>query len=314
MSAIFSSRPAIDLLFRVMETRGTQIAGATLTEYFPRAAETLLASGLLMPHGHVPVVAAMDAYEDEPMQAVWSAEHKSYGYLNSVGRWVRVDEREIAAYRVDYGRTFTTMLVPFERHGPAKPVALIADHLWDIGTIRIPGAKAPVPVWFGRRLGDPQIWAKIAGFAERRPATEMRVILTSTRGDRLPMAPDRRHALVAVSDVLEAADGLTISPQILAARVFPDQVQRRQPIDHSEDFGIVWLRDETFMFRGDKQRRLLEQLFGAYWAGSPVCRTSAVLFEAGYEDKTNSLAKAFGKREDWRQFIKYDDGNCWIDP
>ena len=314
MSTTSSSERAIDLLFRVMEARGTQIAGATLTEYFLRAAETLLASGLLVTHGHVPVVAAMDDYEDEPMPAVWSPEHRAFGYHNSVGRWISIDESEIAAYRVDYARVLAAMLMPFERQGPAKPTALVADHLWDVGAISVPGGKAAVPVWFGRRLGDPQVWAQVVSLAERRPATGMRVILTSTRGDRLPVGPDRRHVLVSVADVLEAADRLAISPQMLAARMFPDQVRRRHPIDHSDDCGIVWLRDETFMFRGDKQRRMLEQLFGAYWSGSRVCRTSAVLFEAGYEDKTNSLAKAFGKREDWRRFIKYDDGNCWIEP
>jgi len=51
------SKPAVDLLFRVMEAGGKQIGGATLTNYFPRAAKTLLASGLLVPRDHVPVVA-----------------------------------------------------------------------------------------------------------------------------------------------------------------------------------------------------------------------------------------------------------------
>ena len=315
MPRTLSSKPAIDLLFRMMEARGTQIGGATLTNYFPRAAETLLASGLLVPRDHVPVVAAMDDYEDEPMPAVWSPEQQTFGYRNSVGRWVRIDKPEVAAYRVDYGRAIAAMLVPFERKGPAKPTALLADHLWDIGTLRIPGGKTPVSAWFGRRLGDPQVWARVADLIERRPASETRVMLASTRGDRLPQTPNRRCVLVSVADVLEAPDRLAISPRVLAARVFPGQVQRRHPIDHSDDFGIVWLQDETFMFRGDKQRRLLEQLFGAYWSGgTPECRTSVVLFEAGYKDKTNSLGKAFGKRNDWRRFIKYDDGNCWIAP
>ena len=314
MTATWSSKPAIELLFRVMEARGTTVAGATLTEYFPRAAETLLASGLLVPQGHVPVVAAMDDYEDEPMPAAWSAEHRGFGYHNNVGRWVSLDDTEIAAYRIDYARVLAAMLLPFERQGAANPTALIPDHLWDIGTIRIPGAKAAVPVWFGRRLGDPQVWARLADLLERRPSSETRVVLTSTRGDRLEKPPNRRCALVSVADVLEAPDGLAISPRVLAARVFPGHVQRRQPIDHSEDYGIVWLRDETLRFRGDKQRRLLEQLFEAYWSGTPVLRVSAVLSEAGFSDKTNSLSKAFSGRDDWQKFIRQSEGNCWIEP
>lgn len=313
MSAIPLSKPAIDLLFRVLEARGTQIAGATLTEYFPQAAKTLLASGLLLPHGHVPIVTAMDAYEDEPIPAVWSPDHRAFGYHNSAGRWIEIEECAIAAYHVDHARLFAAMLLSFERQGSAGATTLIADHLWDVGAIRISGARKPVPVWFGRRLTDPQLWAQISNLAERKPPAETRVILTSTRGDRLPPAPDRRHVLVAVADVLEAADRLVISPHTLPKRVFPDQIRRRLPIDHSDDYGIVWLGDETFKFRGHNHRNLLELLFKAYWAKRPVLRVIPTLSEAGFSDKTNSLSKAFSGRDDWQRFIKHSEGNCWIE-
>ncbi|MCX8999151.1 hypothetical protein NOF55_18765 [Rhizobiaceae bacterium BDR2-2] len=313
MSATSLNKASIDLLFKVLEARGTQIAGATLTEYFPRAAETLLASGLLAARGQVPVVAAMDAHEDEPIPAVWSSERKAFGYLNSVGRWIEIEEGAISAYQVDHARMFAAMLMPFERQGSAKMTPLIPDHLWDIGSIRMAGARTPVPVWFGRRLGDPHVWSQVGVLVGRRPATERRIILTSTRGDRLPAAPDRRHALVAAEDVLETPDRLAISPRVLAARVYPEQAQRRYPIDYSDDFGTVWLRDETFEFRGDKHRKLLEQLFDAYWAGKPVLRVTVTLAEAGFSDKTNSLSKAFSGRDDWQKFIRQSEGNCWIE-
>ena len=62
------------------------------------------------------------------------------------------------------------------------------------------------------------------------------------------------------------------------------------------------------------RRVCLGLLFDAYWSGSPVCRTAVVLFEAGYGDSTNAFSKVFSGRDDWRSFIKYGDGNCWIEP
>ena len=56
----------------------------------------LLEAKLLIASGHVPVIAGMDDYEDEPIEASWSPVVKSYGYLDSVGRWIQVDEQEIA--------------------------------------------------------------------------------------------------------------------------------------------------------------------------------------------------------------------------
>lgn len=311
---MFLSKRAIDLLLRVMEARSASAQGATLHQVSPRATDMLLEAKLLIASGHVPVIAGMDDYEDEPIEAIWSPELKSFGYYDSVGRWIVLNERAIAAYRVDYQRALAAMLMPFERQGPSAPQPLIKDQLWDLGTIKLASAKAPVPIWFGRRLGNPSTWSQMIGLIERRPVAEKRIILTSTRGDRILPAPNTRHVIVSVADVLNDQGKLAISSQVLGARMFPEEVQRRLPIDHSEDCGIVWLKGETLMFRGDKQRLLLKQLFDEYWSGSPVCRTSAILFEAGYKDQTNSLAKAFGKRRDWQRFIKYDDGNCWIEP
>lgn len=308
------SKRAIDLLLRAMEARSASVQGATLHQIAPRATEMLLEAKLLVAGARVPVVAAMDDYEDEPVEATWSPELKSFGYHDSVGRWVHVDEREIAAYRVDYGLALAKMLVAFERAGPPRPAPLIDGTVWDTGTIRLAGAKAPVPVWFARRLGDPAAWSKVEGLIERRPPEENRIILTSTPGDRIPATTQRRNHIINVSDVTKSPGTLTISPQVLGARVFPGQVQHRFPIDNSEDCGFVWLRGEKLTFGGDKQRLLLQLLFAAYWARSPILRIASVLENAGYSGQVNTLKKAFGRREDWRRFINYDDGNCWIEP
>lgn len=308
------TKGAVDLLLQVMETRTAKVQGATLRQVASRAADQLLEAALLVASGRIPVVAAMDDYEDEPIMAEWCAVRRQHGYHDSVGRWVPVDAREIAAYGVDYPFAIAKMLVAFDRTGPPRPQSLIDEHVWDFGTIRLAGAKAPVPIWFARRLSDPTVWVKIEGLFERRPTDEVRIVLTSTLGDRIPVGTNKRNLVISVSDVLSAPGKLAISPLVLGARVFPGEVQRRFPIDHSEDCGIVWLRGEAIIFSGDKQRQLLQLLFEAYWSKSPVRRIAVLVEEIGYGGKVNSLAKAFGRRDDWRCFIKYDDGNCWIEP
>ena len=297
-----------------METRAGKVQVATLRQVASRAADKLLEARLLVATGRIPVVAAMDGYEDEPIPAEWCPERGQYGYRNSVGRWITVEAGEIAACVVDFPLAFAKMLVAFERAGPSRPSPLIDGFVWDVGTIRLAGAKSPVPVWFARRLSDPAVWTRLDALLERRPPEEVRVILTSTPGDRIPITPNKRNVIVGVADVLGTPGKLAISPQSLGARVFPGQVQRRFPIDHSEECGLVWHRGETLTFGGDKQRRLLQILFAAYWSKSPVLRIAAVLEEAGYGSQVNTLKKAFGRRDDWQRFIRFDDGNCWIDP
>lgn len=304
----------IDLLLRAMEARSPFLQVSALHQVSRAATEALITAKLLVPSGHVPVVAGMDDYEDEPIEANWSAELKSFGYHDSTGRWVKVANQDIAACKVDYGLAIAKMLVAFERAGPSRPTTLNADLIWDVGTIKLAGAKAPVPVWFARRLSDPRVWVQLEALIARKPPHEIRIILTSTVGGRIPETSQKRNHIISVADVASDPTKLAISPQVLGARVFPGQAQRRFPIDHSDDCGLVWHGDKTLSFGGDKQRLLLQILFAAYWSGSPVLRVAAVLEEAGYGGQVNSLKKAFGRRDDWQTFIRFDDGNCWIEP
>jgi hypothetical protein len=78
------SKRAIDLLLRAMEARSMSLQTLALHQISRRATDALTAAAkLLVPKGHVPVVAGMDDYEDEPVEATWSAELKSYGYHDS---------------------------------------------------------------------------------------------------------------------------------------------------------------------------------------------------------------------------------------
>ncbi|WP_137703154.1 hypothetical protein [Marimonas lutisalis] len=297
-----------------MEARSPSLQVSALDQVSRAATDALLKANLLVPSGHVPVVAGMDDYEDEPFEATWSAKLQSYGYHDSTGRWITVTDQDIAACRIDYGLALAKMLVAFERAGPSRPTPLIADLIFDAGTIKLAGAKAPVPFWFARRLNDPGVWAQLEARIARKPPQEIRIILTSTPGERIPETSQKRNHIINVADVASDPAKLAISPQILGARVFPGQAQRRFPIDHSDDCGLVWHGDKTLSFGGDKQRLLLQILFAAYWSGSPVLRVAAVLEEAGYGGQVNSLKKAFGRRDDWQTFIRFDDGNCWIEP
>lgn len=307
------TKQAVDLLLRVMETRAAKVQTATLRQLAPRATDELLGAKLLVASGHIPVVTAMDAFEDEPIPAEWCAERRQFGYHNNVGRWVVVDADELAALAVDYGLALAKMLVAFERGGPSRPTPRIPDLVWEVGTIKLTGAKAPVPIWFARRLADPGVWTQLEALTARRPPQEIRIILTSTSGERIPETTQKRNHVINVADVAGDLAKLAISPQALAARVFPGRAQRRFPIDHSDDYGVVYVHDEEFKFRGLRHRDFLAIIFDAYWSGRPVCRTITALSDAGFSEKTNCLSKAFSGRTDWQTFIKYDEGNCWIE-
>ena len=63
------SKRAIDLLLRAMEARSMSLQTSTLHQVSRSATDALIGAKLLVPSGHVPVVAGMDDYEDEPIEA-----------------------------------------------------------------------------------------------------------------------------------------------------------------------------------------------------------------------------------------------------
>ncbi len=206
------------MLLQVMETRAAKVQASVLRQVSPRATDQLLEAKLMVASGHIPVVTAMDDYEDEPIPAEWCADRRQYGYNNSIGRWVAVDVEEIAALTVNYQSIFNKMLFDFDRIASERLISLIDSVAWDIGTIQLKGAKSPVPVWFARRLSDPAVWRKVGALLERRPPGEVRVILTSTPGDRLPVAASKKDIIISVTDVAKAPGKLAISPQAVGAR------------------------------------------------------------------------------------------------
>ena len=190
------TKTAVDLLLQAMETRAGKVQVATLRQVAARVADMLLEARLLVATGHIPVVATMDGYEDEPIPAEWCPERGQYGYRDSVGRWITVEAGEIAACTVDYPLAFARMLVAFERAGPSRPSPLIDGLVWDVGTIRLTGAKSPVPVWFARRLADPAVWTRLDALLERRSPEGQRQQGRDDRGGAGPglvRAPEFRE-------------------------------------------------------------------------------------------------------------------------
>ena len=73
-------------------------------------------------------------------------------------------------------------------------------------------------------------WHAIGEAAARRPSSGMRILLTSTPGRRIQGRSLPGHLIVSIDDVLDHNDPLSISPDILAARLegtSPTEIQSR---------------------------------------------------------------------------------------
>lgn len=172
--ARFAHKGAVDLLLQILESRNARMSGAILRANFGEAADVLFAYDLLIKVGQTNIVAGMDDYEDLPTRVEWSSERESHGYHGSNGKWVSVSADEIALYGVKMPAFLVQMLVKCEQITPHAKAPLIADILWDLGTVKLEARGKPISVWFARRLFDDGHRGKVQEIAAIR-LSRMRV-------------------------------------------------------------------------------------------------------------------------------------------
>lgn len=294
-----------------METPDAVITGSVLDGYYGRVAPELKSIGILQPKDHLRVTTSLADHEDEPVKLTWSAEHRAYGYFSPSAGWVIVPGEQLATFRVAFEKLFDQLLGRLDLSPRSSPIALVADLLWEAGELRLPGRSRRVPLWIGRRFGDPMVWNRFADTVRTRPAPGLRIVISLTPTDRLPAHVHLGHSLIAVRDVADQS-GLIVDPDLLAARVASGSQQSDDPIRMAADGASITVCGKRYAFSGSKQRAIIRQLYEAWHAGSPEILTAQVLEAAGYSDSVNTLAKAFSRRTDWRDFIKEEHGRCWM--
>ena len=172
------------------------------------------------------------------------------------------------------------MLVAFERAGPSRPTPLIDGSR--LGRWHHQACRTRRPLCRSGLRGGSAILRsgrRVEALFERRPPEEVRIILTSTPGDRIPVTTHKRNIVISVADVLGDPGKLAISPQVLGcagvSRVRCSAVSRSTI---RRTAGSSGCRSETlYRSRATSSGSSFGLLFDAYWSGSPVLRTSAVL-------------------------------------
>lgn len=208
--ALIADEGAVDLLFRILESSNARMSGAIMRASFDESFSVLLELGLLTLAGQTDVVPAMDDYEDEPTRVEWSPDRESHGYFGSSGKWVSVPAEYLNLYSVKMPAFLTQLLVRCERVTPPARDPLVADILWDLGTVKLEARGKPVSIWFARRLFDDRHRGQVEAMAAKRPPAEVRVIVTTTDGCADIQAPG--HLTVTLRDVVEAASGFVVDP------------------------------------------------------------------------------------------------------
>jgi hypothetical protein len=301
-------RQAIEVLLSALEAPRPALSAAALQSFPAQVGAQLIAAALIKPDGHESVGTALTDHDDVPVMLTWSADHRGFGYFSPTAGWISVPHADIASYSIDVSGVMSALTAKMHFSTRSAPTVLIADHLWEIGKTRFGQRTHQTPIMFGRRLHDVGTWQSVRRALEIRPSEQRRVILTSTRSDRLPEAA-AGHVLISIHDVI--GDGLALDPALIAARLDRLPVgDTGDPIMLIGDGKEVRFFGERFRFpKGVKQRQIICHIHERYRQGHRWTSTDEIV--TTLDLRANARIRDFFKKSPaWNRLLTERDGMC----
>jgi hypothetical protein len=293
----------INVLLNLLEARVLRFTGATLVDTHGDRGRALIDAGLMIPAGSETV--GFDCV-DQIREVIFDPDRGEHGIQDPRRGWVRIERTALALYAPDIGRIFGCLLGDSFRDRPGGAVALDGDVVWQIGSANL-GRSTPTEIWFSRRLHDPRCEKRLEDLAERRPATDRRLVLTSTASTPSTQSIFRT-TVVPIADALSWATPAKIDIAILEARLDGRTCLKiAQAVYLSDDNGTLYIHGEAcVVFKGKTHKRIARRLVDAHNKGKPI-KAAEVLASAG--SKAGSFDQAFGpKWRELRRYLHHDQG------
>lgn len=304
------SETGLRFLLGLAELARPVISSGILAEQLGAEAKVLIDTGYLIPDGNrkTVLVTVGESEVDLPVVRDGAGQfrcfHPDRGFLD-------VDPLQLGTFRVDTDRLPGIVVNLLGMPASTKPMMLVPDHLWDLGQDYLTTKK--FPIYLARRLGRPDIHDRIAEALGPRRARGPSLLLTTGVISRHIALLIEYRAIAIADGLIPNSHGVQLDKAILRGVLLDSGTPADNgPLTHSINFDVVTVHGKEYPFRGLNQREIVRQLVEAFQAGQPRCLTAGVLEGAGCGNTVNTLAKAFGRRTDWRDFIAEDGGSCWI--
>lgn len=287
---------AVRFLLGILELRRCRLSGA-IAEMEPGPTARLIGAGLLVPDGHEDCTASLADHDDVPVSLIWSEQHNSLAYFGPAVGLVPVPHERLILHAVDMAAALRGITSELDLRPGKQPHVLIEDVLWEIGDVRIGKRPARIPLWFARRLADPEVQRQVIDAAHARPHTAQRIILTSSHPGRVRGVAIPGAAIIPMTDVLASPDNLAIDAQILDARLRGVAPPARGPVVLSPDGTRLTIRGgDPIPFKSATQIAAIRKLVAAFDAGGRVA--------IGELTEHGKLGSLFGQKK-WSQLKPY---------
>lgn len=303
---------AVDLLLTLMEAPEARLSGATLQDFYPDAGAALIHANALKADGHEPVITGMADHDDLPVRVTWRIEVGGYAYFSPSAGWVKVESERLTRYRVDFDWFLGFVAVAVKITGSRRWQCLVPGILWDLGEAWIGKRKATF--FLGRRLSTSQTLDEVCDALTRRVGRPPGLLLTTTRRLARHVRIPGQHRIVTLTDCLRSDNtGPRLDLEVIGGVYAGLRPQRAaQLIEANADFRIVRAKSETFVFRGDKQRQVIEYMYERWLDGVERVSIAEMMDDLSFPIATR-LRDLFKKHPAWEKLVKEEGGSAWFD-
>lgn len=311
------SHAAVDLLLTIIETPSMAISGAALDGYHAGAGGELVAAGALEADGFEPVAVSQADHDDAAVSLVWDGDARRHGYFSPTAGMVAVEDHALRRLRVRPSWLLDWLARELGFAGAVRPVELVPDRLWDLGDVWLGERKTGqrrTAIYVGRRLGEPGAMLRTRTVLQTRAGRAPGIILASSPAGvaddfagtaMAPVLPIIQCAKAGVSEFHLDASIICTSAHGLRS------MRPRSPVQVDAEFRVVRVGDREFRFRGDKQREVVEYLYGAWERGAARVSVALMITDLDFPETTR-LRDLFKGHPDWKDLIGYEDGACWL--
>ena len=300
-----------EIALRMLNSERHRTHGFFLEDHYPKEGHALIDRGILL-EGPLNMVIP-DRWDDEmdSKEVEWNPETRTYQYWTSHGGgWVDAPEADMKTYELNLDWMFRHLSDLVGIDEGVKVRQIVPNLLWELGSIWSGRRKATV--FLSRKLSYSRnfdrVYDGLAQWAGKATGAVLSLTVPDSRHAELPGG----HRILSLQDaIVETSSGYEMDMELLHGALkgaYPSTDVGL--VLHSADFSSVTVHGQEFLFTGLKHKQVLEILIRAWKSGQPRCRTQAVLEEV--ESTTNTVAKLFSGRKDWKDLIGYGEGYCWL--
>jgi len=302
---------AIDLVLRLCEQRRAEIAGHVLRVHFGGVGDELIAAGALVEMAPSEIVFLPIDFDDQPVVFDWEPDLQAHAAFHPADGWMHAAETARRRYRLEFPWLLRSIAQQLEIPAATRSACLVPDLLWDLGDAWFGGHKATV--LFGRRLGQVEGQDLACDALTRRVGRPPGILLTSTRQMSRHVTVPGQHRVLHLTDGMRGdVPGFAIDTDIISGVLSGIRPQRpAQLIDPSPDFRIVRALGQTFTFKGDKQRMIVEHMYYKWRDGADRISTAEMIADLGLREKAR-VRDHFKTHPAWDVLLTEQQGSCWF--